>query len=257
MTANLYNRYVWLLDLVSSYNGITYEQINNAWQRSQLNDDGSPLPKRTLHNHIEAIDKMFDLEIECQRQGGYKYYIKGDGEGRITDAQQALLDHMRLSNALIGNSPIKGRVLLDKSLSYRYLNPLFKAMEESQCVNIRYWVEYYDEAANEERKKTMECQLEPYFVKQYQEWFVIGRAVEDDTIRIISFNHIRKITPLDEPFVFPTDFSVTDFIDDIPLLIEIDMPVFDNRDTFAYYRLGDKRMHRTCAGPFIPDEVIP
>ena len=116
---------------------------------------------------------------------------------------------------------------------------------------------YYDDTSPCELQKTMECQLEPYFVKQCQEWFVIGRAVEDDTIRIISFNHIIKITQLDEPFVFPTDFSVTVFIYDIPLLIEIDTPVFDNRDTFAYYRLGDKRLHRTCAGPFTPDEVIP
>lgn len=255
--AELFNRYEWLINLVRRSNGITYDDINYKWQKNKnLNEHGEPLPKRTLYNHINSIQSMFEIDIVCKRQCGYKYFIDGELDGSLSEEKESMLNQLRLSSALRGNSPLKGRVILDKTLSYRYLNPLLNAMEDSQCVSIRYWVEYYDETTTEERKKTMECQLEPYFIKQYQEWFVIGRAVNDGAMRIISFNHIREITPLDEPFVFPTDFSVTDFIDNIPLLTEIDTPVFDNRDTFALYRLDDKRYHRSTAGGFIPDEVI-
>ena len=32
MAGNVYQQYVWLLDLVSRYNGITFDEISNRWQ---------------------------------------------------------------------------------------------------------------------------------------------------------------------------------------------------------------------------------
>ena len=251
MAENLFKRYVWLLDLIGRYNGISYKQINEAWQRSHLNKYNEQLPKRTLHNHINAIKAMFELDIDCLRQGGYKYYITGTTENKLSDAKETLLTQLRLSNAMMGVTSLKGRILFDKSFCYKFLNPLLIAMEESRRIKL-----VHIQRVDEEHNKRTAYHFEPYFIKQYREWFVIGRVVEDNTIRIFSFNHISYISLLDDTYVFPKDFSVAGFLDDIPLLIEIGDPKIDDREVFALYRLGDMRFHRSCNGGFVPDEVI-
>ena len=75
MAGNLYQRYVWLLNTISRRQGITFEEIDRRWQSSSLNGYHEPLPKRTFHNHLKAIYDMFHIEIGCQAQCGYKYYI--------------------------------------------------------------------------------------------------------------------------------------------------------------------------------------
>lgn len=251
MAANLFNRYVWLLDKVSSYNGITFEQIDEAWQRSRLNDDGASLPKRTLHNHINAIETMFGLRIVCRRQGGYKYYIEGCNGGKISDVQESLLYQLRMNNALMNSSLLQGRILLDKTMMYKFLNPLLTAMQESRVVKL-----VRPQRIDEKRFKQHYYHFEPYFIKQYKEWYVVGRVVDDDTIRIFSLNHISYITLLDENYIYPEDFSVSEFLDSIPLLAEEGTPPTDDREEFIYARLDDKRYHRSRIGGFIPDEVI-
>ena len=75
-TARLFNRYVWLVDLIYRYNHkITFEEINDRWINSDLNSSGEELPLKTFHNHKTAISDMFDIDIECDRRNGYTYYI--------------------------------------------------------------------------------------------------------------------------------------------------------------------------------------
>ena len=98
MAVHLFKRYVWLLDLISQ-GGKTYEEIDCAWRNNYLlNDNKESLPKRTLHNHITAIKEMFEIEIECRKQGGYKYVLKGLLDGAMSEAQEAPLSQLRLSN---------------------------------------------------------------------------------------------------------------------------------------------------------------
>ena len=75
-TAVLFNRYVWLVDTIYRAGRISFEEINERWQRSSLNDTGEELPLKTFHNHKNAIQQMFDINIECDRRGGYLYYIE-------------------------------------------------------------------------------------------------------------------------------------------------------------------------------------
>ena len=59
--SNLFNRYIWLVDIIYRRGSITFEEINASWQRSMLNLDGDDLPLRTFHNHRKAIEQMFDI----------------------------------------------------------------------------------------------------------------------------------------------------------------------------------------------------
>ena len=69
--SNLFNRYIWLVDIIYRRGSITFEEINASWQRSMLNLDGDDLPLRTFHNHRKAIEQMFDINIECDKRNGY------------------------------------------------------------------------------------------------------------------------------------------------------------------------------------------
>ena len=67
----LFNRYVWLVDTIYRAGRISFEEINERWLRSSLNDTGEELPIKTFHNHKNAIQQMFDIDIACDRRGGY------------------------------------------------------------------------------------------------------------------------------------------------------------------------------------------
>ena len=63
MAANLFGRYVWLMDILLRYKRLTYEEICELWQESGLSY-GEELPLRTFHNHQKAIKDIFDVYIE-------------------------------------------------------------------------------------------------------------------------------------------------------------------------------------------------
>jgi hypothetical protein len=66
--------------LIYRYGRISFEEINERWQRSSLNEEEEELPLRTFHNHREAIEEMFGVVIDCDKRGGYKYYIDNSDE---------------------------------------------------------------------------------------------------------------------------------------------------------------------------------
>ena len=70
--ATLFNRYVWLVDTIYRAGRITFEEINERWQRSSLNETGEELPLKTFHNHKNAIQQMFGA-------------CRGHGAGRCAD----------------------------------------------------------------------------------------------------------------------------------------------------------------------------
>lgn len=260
MAAHLFNRYVWLLDQVSR-GGKNFKDISEAWETNYLLNDrpGEPLPKKTFYNHIKAIEEMFGIRIRCQRIGGYVYVLEGIDGGKLSDTQEMLLHQLRLSNAIFSNTRLSPRIILDKSLAYRYLNPLLAAMDESHRVKIYYW------RIGESRNKRVEFTFEPYFLKQFsKEWFIVGRVVEDNTIRILLFDHIRMVEPLDESYIYPEAFDIKEFIDNTLFLLDEDGNIvvegnssfLDDRELFASLRFRDTIYHRSTYGSFIPDETI-
>ena len=74
MAANLFGRYVWLIDTLRRYKRLTFQEISELWQESGLGY-GEELPLKTFHNHKKAIKDIFDVYIECDRKDDYRYYI--------------------------------------------------------------------------------------------------------------------------------------------------------------------------------------
>ena len=97
MAGNLYQRYVWLLDTISRQQGIEFKDIDRRWQYSALNETREPLPKRTFHNHIKAINDIFGIKISCPHNSGYQYYIEESGDINLRDSQSSLLQHLQIN----------------------------------------------------------------------------------------------------------------------------------------------------------------
>ena len=73
MGKELFSRYVWLLETIHRAGKITFEEINARWLRSELSG-GETLSLRTFHHHRDAIEELFDINIECIKRGGYRGY---------------------------------------------------------------------------------------------------------------------------------------------------------------------------------------
>lgn len=66
--------------------------------RSQMNESGEELPLRTFHNHRNAVMQMFDINIECDKRGGYKYYIENSEDMERGGVRQWLLNTFAVNN---------------------------------------------------------------------------------------------------------------------------------------------------------------
>lgn len=73
MSANIFGRYVWLIDILRRYKRLTFQEISSLWQNSGLSY-GEKLPLRTFHNHQKAIKDIFDVYIECDKKNPYTIF---------------------------------------------------------------------------------------------------------------------------------------------------------------------------------------
>lgn len=214
---NLVRRYIWLIDTIRSCpKGITFEEINQAWERSVLNDDGTPLPKRTFHAHIDAILDEFGIEITCDRSDGYRYRIE-DEMSEYGSIRATLIDSLVLLNAIAERPTLKNRIVGGIRYSHPHTSPIIKAMCQSHTIRIDYYNEgnrdYILEHPNSYLDFSFTSIMEPYGVAFYDGWFLVGRAHEDGIIHVIELRNIIKLEELEDTYVFPEDFDLKYYCD--------------------------------------------
>ena len=205
MASNLINKYVWLVETIYKATRITYEEINEKWIRSEISE-GVELPLRTFHKWRIAVEEMFGLIIECERKGGYHYYIANADELKEGGIRNWLLNTISVSNLLIENQHLKDRILLEEIPSGQdYLYDITEAMKHSQIINMTYQ-SYW-------RTKSNNFNVEPYCVKLFkQRWYLVARSTYNNKVRIYSLDRIHTLDILaDEKFKMPDSFNPTEF----------------------------------------------
>jgi predicted DNA-binding transcriptional regulator YafY len=204
-TSNLFNRYVWLVDLIHRTGRISYEAINERWVVSSLNPDGEDLPLRTFHNHIIAVQQMFDINIECDRKNGYGYYIENADELSRDGVRSWLLSTFAVNNLIADSQGLRERIVFENIPSgQRFLLPIIEAMRDGKVLEVVYHPFWQDEPFT--------MQLHPYFVKVFrQRWYVIGYNPYNDDARIYALDRIEDLHLTDETFAMPADFSPSEF----------------------------------------------
>lgn len=200
MGKDLLNKYIWLLDVIKRTGKITFEEINERWKRS-VYSHGEEIPLRTFHRWRDTIERMFDININCERKGGYYYYIENESELNGATFQRWLLDSFYMSNLISESRQLKDRILLEYIPSGReHLSTIIDAIRNSQEISIVHQGYRSD--------LSKEYTVQPYCIKLFnQRWYVLGMCKEIDSIRTFGLDRIRSIQHLKTTFEFPIDFD--------------------------------------------------
>ena len=110
MAANLFGRYVWLIDTLRRHKRLTFQEISELWQESGLGY-GEELPLRTFHNHQKAIKDIFDVYIDCDRKDGYRYYIDEPERLEGNNLQSWLISSYATLNQIQADNKLEDRII--------------------------------------------------------------------------------------------------------------------------------------------------
>lgn len=219
MAANLFGRYVWLVDIIRQHKRLTYEEINRLWKESGLSyGDEDSLPLRTFHNHRKAIMDIFNIDIECDKNG-YKYYID-DLESLEHDTLRSwLIDSYTTLNQIQADGKLENRIIFENIPSGRtWLTAINNAMRKNEVLYITYQSFWHSEPNSFE--------IEPYYLKIVkQRWYVIARSpyysarnkaegIEPaDVYRIYALDRIKEIVESGKTFEFNKNFDIEHYFE--------------------------------------------
>lgn len=206
MGKELFSRYVWLLETIHRAGKITFEEINARWLRSELSG-GETLSLRTFHHHRDAIEELFDINIECIKRGGYCYYIEDTEELEKGCVRKWLLNSFAVDNLTVESRKLKSRILLEEVPSgKRYLIPLIEAMRDGMIVEVDYQSFRQQVPANFE--------IEPYCLKLFrQRWYVVARSPHYNRVMIYSLDRILDLEVSEKTFYYPEEFNPQSYFD--------------------------------------------
>ena len=199
MISKTFNRYIWLLNTLLQYKQLSYEEINALWRECCLGD-GASLPLRTFHQHKNAVEELFGIEIKCTPSNGYKYYIFSPDTLKNDSIRKWLLNSFTLSNMITAGHNMKGRILFEEiPRGAEYLQTIIEAMQKSKELQVDYQPFYgHRETYN----------IQPYAMKVYhQRWYVVGYIKELGSIRNIALDRTLEMNISDTSFILPKDFD--------------------------------------------------
>lgn len=205
---NLLNKYVWLIETIYKAKKITFEKINKKWLDNDMSR-GVNLSKRTFHEWRVAAEEIFSLNIDCQRKGGYHYFISNAEELETGGVRNWLLSTISVSNMLIDNQHIKDRILLENIPSgQKYLSDIIEAMKKGKCINMTY------QSFGQDESKTFT--VEPYCVKLFkQRWYVAAKNLNDNKVKIYALDRIHHLEVLvDKCFKMPDSFDPAGYFEE-------------------------------------------
>ena len=207
MAKNLLNKYVWLVETIYKAKRITFEEINARWQESDLSE-GEDLPLRTFHKWRIAVEELFGLIIDCERRGGYHYYIENADDIKNGSLRSWLLNTISVSNLLIENQSLKDRILLESIPSgHEYLSLVIEAMRENKVLQLSYQSFW--------RSGSKEYVIEPYCVKLFkQRWYVVAYSQPYEKALIFALDRVLELKKTEIQYTMPKDFSAEAYFQD-------------------------------------------
>ena len=218
MAANLFGRYVWLMDILRRHKRLTFQEISELWQESGLGY-GEELPLRTFHNHQKAIKDIFDVYIECDRKDGYRYYI--DEPERIdgNNLRNWLISSYATLNQIQVDNKLEDRIIFEEIPSGQtWLTLIAEAMRRNSVLSITY--------QGFSNPDTNTFDMEPYLLKVVKRrWYVVARSPyysdknsrrgikPSDVYRIYALDRISEIHDTGRKFKMKNDFDAYSYFE--------------------------------------------
>lgn len=201
---NQLQKYVWLIDTIRRAGKITHKDLSEKWERNKDLSDCKPLYRATFNRWRDTISEQFGIVIDCQRAGGYLYYISNPETIDDDRLKKWMLDSFATGNIIRESLAQKGRVLVDDIPSGReFLTTMLEAMKDGRVVNITY------RPFREGNRHTFP--VEPYCVRLFENrWYVLAHNNRDE-IRIYCLDRMEDAEVTDETYRLPDDFDADDY----------------------------------------------
>lgn len=206
--ATTIEKQTWLVDTISRHGRITLKELSRIWEDNDtLNPEGLELSERTFHRHREEIERIFGLEIKCDKRDMNRYYIDDAIDGK--DVRSWLMSTISVDNMIHQSKDLRDRIQFEEIPSgQEHLSTLISAMKDGRKVRMVYhsfWRDVDDEVL-----------LEPYFVKvDKQRWYVIGPSdVHPGNPHTYALDRIITLEATKEKFRYPKKFSPSEYYAD-------------------------------------------
>ena len=201
----LFNRYLWLIELLSYSNGLSKNEIDSRWAYSVFNDDGKKtIPRRTFIRMKDNILCLFDIKIGYDRKEK-KYYIEND-ISECNKNTQFLLSAFAVNQMVSENRDLADRILLEDTPagSNIFLPEITTAMRENRRLSITY--------QNYEMQTAREFEIEPYALRYFgRRWYVLAHTDFHNSLRLYALDRMKDVKISDKLFKLPEDFSAEDY----------------------------------------------
>ena len=201
MAMNIINKYVWLVETIYRAHKISFEDINRKWLDDEDFSEGVELPLRTFHKWRIAVEEMFGLNIENEKQGEYRYYIENEDAITKGGMRSWMLNTISTSNLLLANRSLSDRILLeDVPSGKKYLQPIIDAMKKNRLIHFTYYNYWRDDYRQH-------C-VEPYCVKLFrQRWYMVGKMLGANVVLVYSLDRMSEFRKSERTFKYPDDFD--------------------------------------------------
>ena len=177
---------------------------------------GVELARSTFNRHKDAIEDIFGIYIDCDRQNGYQYYIGNDYVLREDSVQNWMLSTLSVNNIISESLSLQDRILLQPVPSEgNYLKTVIEAMKK----NVKVAVEYRKYGTDNPNHLT----FEPYCIKMFkQRWYILGHfhreateeKPESEYFGVFSFDRIISLSLTDVKFQMDPDFDAQTYFDE-------------------------------------------
>ena len=202
---NQLQKYTWLIDTIRRAGKISHKDLSDRWSRNKDFSDGRGLHRATFNRWRDAIYEQFGIMIDCQKVGGYLYFISNPEDIDEDKLKKWMLDSFAVGNIIGENLSLKGRILVDEIPSGRdHLTTILEAMKENRVVNITY--------RPFRKSHGYTFPIEPYCVKLFENrWYVLAHNVDFDDIRIYGLDRVERAEPTEKRYNLPENFSATEY----------------------------------------------
>ena len=205
--ADIFKQYIWITDTLYRTGGLSFQELNERWMKTQISG-GLPIPRTTFNRHKEDIEEMFGIHIECQRKGGYFYYVENNDFTQNNHLQEWMLDSLSIGSMLMESTSLKDRIMLENiPAGKEYLQPIINAMKQDHKLLMTY------HKFGQQQGYTIT--VEPYAIKVFkQRWYLVAMSPKRETPSVYALDRMEHLEETEETFHFPEDFDTEAFFRD-------------------------------------------
>ena len=208
---SLFKEYIWLVNTIKRARRISFAEIQEKWLDTEMSG-GVEFARSTFNRHKDAIQDIFGINIDCDRKGGYKYYIANEKVLREDTVQNWIVSTMSVNDVISDSKALHDRIVLQQIPCDEYLETFINAMKRKVRVEVKY--------RRYESDNVTEVDFEPYCLKLFnQRWYVLAHFHRDatpekeerDYYGVYSFDRMQEVSLTNVKFEVRDDFDAQDY----------------------------------------------